>query len=373
MKKVNKYIRSAITVVSVGWLAFTVSHIILTGKIYLWNFPSSLPTFFFILIPLFLLTCMVLWKKRKLSCILIVVLSLLLGITQLDINIFRMKTYELQTNEYTPVKIFNWNTNCWDQHKNRKQFFDFLKKQQADIYILQEYLHLMDSGIEPTQEDIERLKLFSICPAVPGFPAIYQPVNDIQVIKKEFSGYYVATDNQFVIISRFPIKASHVDCSQQYSVSDIDIQGRLVRFFNVHMLLHIEPGSPFKPYFYEMLNRRFKARQLGFKNLKEDIKKTNGDYFISGDFNSTKAMGAIEDLLKENVDAARYSNELIPMTFEFRGLKFWRFDYALVPKNNKNIMIKSFRSIGHEGLSDHNPLSLVLSVKNNDLYYKEIK
>lgn len=358
----KKYIRIIVTTLSSVWLVFVIFHLIFTGKTPLWNFLGSIPPSFFGVIPLVFLTFEVLWKKKRLSGILTAVFSLLLGVTQLDINILRIKNNEIPAGGYTSIKVFNWNTEYWDQFKDKDRFYRFLKTQDADIYILQEYLHITKDFSVPKAD---RSKLFSICSVVPGFPLHYLAVDDRKRLREEFPGYYFVTDKQFVILSRFPIKDSHPDYSEQYSVTDIDIYGRLVRFFNVHMLLHVEPENPFQPHYYEALDRRYKARQLGFKRLKEDIKKTS-TYFIAGDFNSTKAMGVMDDLLKEHVDAVKYSNELIPLSFGFYGLRLWRFDYGMVPKTNENLKIKIYQNIDHEGLSDHNPQSFVLDIKTLD-------
>lgn len=351
--------RKIITVASVGWCIFIVLHVVLTGKVYLWNVPSSLPTFLFVLVPIFLLGIHFLIKKREKVYVVLLIFSLLLGTTQVDGNFIR-RNQDQEVSDWKSIKVFNWNTNCWDQNKDRKKFYSFLKQQKADIYILQEYLYTTDFGTDVTKEDIMKDKLFSLCPVISGFPACYQTVEDIDALEREFIGYHVAVQNQFVIISKFPVKNSYLDESAQYAVWDVEIGGRVVRFFNVHMLLHVEPISPFGTYFYGMLRRRFQARELAFHNLIEDTKNLKGSYFISGDFNATKAMGVMNEVMKGKIDTAKYSNEWIPTTLKFSGLKLWRFDYAFIPKKNENIRVKSYKSIDHRGLSDHNPLEVIL-------------
>lgn len=364
--KDNKYLQGAITTTAAVWLVFTVLHTVLTGKFYVWNFPANIPTFFFLLIPFFLLVCVIVLKKRKLPGILILSLSLLLGSTQLDVNIFRLKGQALPPDGYRQVKIFNWNTCLWDQDKDREHFYEFLKKQQADIYVLQEYLHILPTFREPSKEEVERRKLIRISTTVPGFPHIYEPIDDLQAIKEAFPEYHIAIDCQYVILSRFPIIASHMDFSEQYAVTDIDIQGRVVRFYNVHMLLHIEPVSPLTSYFYQALKRRFAAREIGFQSLKEAIANEKMDYIICGDFNSTKAMGVMGHFYKDHIDAIRYSDELLPLTFDYFGLKFWRLDYAFINKQNQNMTVASYEFIDHEGLSDHHAFSLHLNIRKSD-------
>jgi hypothetical protein len=367
MGNVKKNFRMIMTTLSGIWLVFMAFHCILTGKISFWNFFGSLPTFIFIIIPLVFLVYEVWQRNRKFTGIVIAVFSLILGATQLDINIFRLKNRVMKSGEFRQAKVINWNTCYWDQYKDRDRFFAFLKKQKADIYILQEYLHDSIDWRNPAggqaAKNLDHSKLFSICSVVPGFPPHYLAIDDRNRLAKEFPGYYIRTHLQFVLVSRFPIINDHVDDSEQYAVYDVNISGRLVRFFNVHMLLHIEPGNPLAANFYQGVRQRHCARQLGFTNLKKDIQNTRMDYFIAGDFNSTTAMGMMNDLLKGHVDGIQYSNELIPLSFEFHGLRLWRFDYGLVSKSNDNITIKSYQNIDQEGLSDHNPQSMVLNIK----------
>ncbi len=344
-------------------LLLVAFHVSLVGQLAICNFTGSIPTFIFVLIPIFWLGFELFQKERKLCWSIGASLALLLGITQSDLNLLPPPKTVITTNSSQELKIFNWNTNCWDQHKNKDQFYRYLKKQQADVYLLQEYLYGSLDWSDPKNQisaaEIRRQKFFRICSVVPGFPIHYQWIDDTQRLKTEFPGYYLATNQQFVIISRFPIISSQADYSEQYAVTDLKIRGRTVRFFNVHLLLHIEPENPLKPYFYEALRRRFLARKLALKNLQRDLQNTKHDYLIAGDFNSSKAMGVMGELFKQHQDAASYSRELLPLTFQFAGLKLWRFDYVLLPKKG-NLQVKSFRNLKHNGLSDHDPQWLEL-------------
>lgn len=369
--KLTKSIRFMGMILSGLWLMFVTGHRIFSGQSYLWNVFGSLPAFCFGLIPVCLLIYEVSRRKRHWLNMLMIALAFILGATQLDINLFPMKNEKIRPNQYTEIKVFNWNTCFWDQYKDQDRYYRFLRKQRADIYILQEYLYdsidwtnsNSPARMRKSAEKADGARLFSICSVVPGFSPHYLAIDARDRIAQEFPGYHIRTNLQFVLISRFPIEEAHADYSEQYAVYDIDIQGRPVRFFNVHMLLHVQPGNPFVPSFYRELKQRYVARRLGFKNLQEDIRKTRGAYFIAGDFNSTTAMGVMDELLKAHVDAARYSSELIPLSFEFSGLRFWRFDYGLAPKNNDLIRIKTYQNLDQEGLSDHNPQMLVLGLK----------
>lgn len=363
MHKISKFLRIVTRIFSLIWLVFIVFHFLLTGKVYLWNLFGNIPTFFFVIIPVVFLILEGFRRKRKVFHIVVAVFALILGATQFDVNLVQLKN-TVPSEHCSKIKVFSWNTYCWDFHKDKEHFYQVLKKENADIYLLQEYLYFLPNWRTEQDIKVDPSKIFKICTSVPGFASEYMAIDDLQRLKREFLGYNIAIHHQFVTLSRYPIRHSHMDSSEQYSVNDIDINGRLVRFFNVHMLLHIEPVNIFTPYFYRALQRRFVARRIGFNNLNDDLKDNNYDYVIAGDFNSTKALGVLNGLLKDHIDAVKYSNELIPLNFEWFGVRFWRFDYFLVHKSNQNIKIGSFKSIEHEGLSEHNPEVAVLYIKD---------
>ena len=362
-KKIN-FINKILHILSILWFIFIIFHVITAGKIFLTSLFGSVPTFVFILIPVFFLLFITLKKEKKIYYFIIPVLSFLLGFTQFDINIYKNNPVETNTSEYKQIKIFNWNTFCWDLKKDKDQFYKFLKMQNADIYVLQEYLYFVPNWQNITDIKIDPDKIFKICTFIPGFIFEYMKLDDDERIKKEFPGYYYSTDLQFVIISRFPILKSYLDKSEQYAVTDIDIYGRIVRIFNVHMLLHIEPSNPFIYPFYEAMNRRFIARKVGFDNLYNDLNNNSiTDYIIAGDFNATKAMGHLNGLYKNHVDAIKYSKDWFSLNFKFFGFRLWRLDYIFVPKQNDNILIKSLTNLDDKNLSDHKPQSLILDIK----------
>ncbi|HEX2925589.1 MAG TPA: endonuclease/exonuclease/phosphatase family protein [Ruminiclostridium sp.] len=353
----KKNIHKTVKILALLWLAFVVAHIVLAGRVFFWNFPASMPTFFFTVISIVVLIYFILQKKKKAPDILVVIIALVLSVTQLDVVLPVKVPKQPGNGDYSTVRVMSWNTNMWDQDKNKDSFYSFIKKQNADIYLLQEYLHY--------QTDKDSGKPYRLCNIVPGFPLHYAHFDDSERIKKEFPGYNFSINNQFVIISRYPIKRSYTDYSEQYTVSDVDINGRNVRFFNVHMLLHMETTNPFKSYFYDIMHRRYLARVVGFRDLERDTESAAKDYFIAGDFNSSKAMGVMGRLLKENEDGARYGGQLLPLTYQLNGFKLWRIDYALIPKSKDNISFHSYKTINPEGLSDHNPLFLTLDIKGS--------
>ncbi|HYH02355.1 MAG TPA: endonuclease/exonuclease/phosphatase family protein [Bacillota bacterium] len=353
--KVNRFPGVSLSII---WLGFTGLHLLCTGNNPVWNVVGNLPPFLFAVIPLYLLLWELLRRPRKLGAVGIVFVALLLGMTQTDFNWSYFNESAKSSANVKEIRIFNWNTSFWDQNKDRQRFFEFLNQQKSDILILQEYLHAANEGSRINQQ-----RLFSICPAIAGFPRHYVELDDRLQIRNTFPGFYFATLRQFVLISRFPILASHLDSSEQYAYYDLKIYGRVIRVFNVHILLHLEMENPFRRGYYEALQRRFEGRKLAFRNLLRDLRLTQTDYLIAGDFNSTKAMGVMGNLLRETTDAVKYSSEVIPVTITFNGLRLWRFDYVLLAKKARHLKVKSFKILDCAQLSDHNPQTVVLNLK----------
>jgi hypothetical protein len=79
------------------------------------------------------------------------IIVVILGFTQGD---FLLLTSPVSADKKNTVEItlFNWNTQCWDQGKDEIEFYHYLEKQKADIYLLQEYLHLRDWENEENNE-----------------------------------------------------------------------------------------------------------------------------------------------------------------------------------------------------------------------------
>lgn len=272
MQNNKKRVYKVITVLMVLWLVFVILHVLLTGKLFLWNIMGSLPPIAFLAIPLLFLASEFFLKKRSLIRIISALIAVTLGFTQADLNLFPL--VNLQTNvvkadnatnitQYVKIKVVDWNTCFWDQNKNDEQYYRLLKKQKADIYLLQEYLYDAGNLVQPQKGEttkVDRSRRYSICSVMPGFPPRYWAVDDISRLVKEFPGYYIRTNLQFVLISRYPIKEAFTDYSEQFAVYDVDIAGKTIRFFNVHMLLHVELGNPLTAQFYRGLRQRYLAQ-----------------------------------------------------------------------------------------------------------------
>ena len=82
------------------WFIFLIFHLLLTGKIYLWNFMGNIPSVCFVFFPLCALVYELLRKQKRLFFVILSLIALLLGFTQFDLNLFRLKTEETNTTEF---------------------------------------------------------------------------------------------------------------------------------------------------------------------------------------------------------------------------------------------------------------------------------
>lgn len=344
--------KKVIYVLTVLCCIFMFLHILLVGRVAIWNIVCNIPTFLFPLMPiLFLILLLFLEKKRKKLLIFILIngISFSIGIFQFDGNFVKKQNTNIKHQE--EIKVFNWNTCFWDQNKNSNEFYQFLVDQNADVYVLQEYEYFTRDSEKNYREE----ELFPVCSFIKGFPKECVMIDKKNEIEYYFPGYFIATINQFAYISKYPILDISMDESEQFAKAKIDIGGQETMFYNVHILLHIEPSNPFKKEFLENINKRFLARKIGFMNLLLELENEDTDYIVSGDFNSTKAMGMLNDFYIDNIDAVQYDDSIIPLSFSYNNIKLWRFDYVFINKKN-NIYISNHELIDNNDLSDHNPV-----------------
>lgn len=343
-------IRFFIRSINVTWIVFIIGYLILKGQFALITIFGSAPVLLFIIIPLALVFFHLI-IDRKTRYIFFSIVGLLLGSSQLYPNINKLDAMQPSDDNHVSVKIMNWNTEMWDMGKDSSEFFNFLVEQNSDIYILQERIY--NANYDIGVRDSSHFSIpHPITTVVPGFADSYMSVEDTSELEERFPNYYFVANHQFLVISKYPIVESWLDRSEQYQVVDIDIDGLPFRIFNVHMLLHVELENPLKRKFYEGLSNRFDARVVGFNNLESDIMKTDIEYVVAGDFNSTPNMGTMDELFSSHKNIFRYTDEYFPSTIKFLGASFWQIDYVFLKKNSY-FNIKSFTNESAEHLSDH--------------------
>ncbi|HEY0698048.1 MAG TPA: hypothetical protein VGD43_09595, partial [Micromonospora sp.] len=134
-----------LVVAATGWLTFTVAHLALTGRWWLWLLPDLLPPLAYLLVPVLLLVAVPLVgrlrrplpSRPRAVVLLASAVALLLGVPEAGLN-----PYALAGRDPVPagaLRVFVWNTEYWDQGADPQRFLDFLRAQRADLYLLQEH------------------------------------------------------------------------------------------------------------------------------------------------------------------------------------------------------------------------------------------
>ncbi len=301
-------------------LSILIIHTLLSGRWWFWNIFSVVPPLFFTL----LLISLLFWNiftKNKLG-IIFLVLATPLAILNSDININFINS--VSGEQINTVKVFNFNTEYWES-ENIEDFYKFLKDQNADIYHLQEHI----------TKDLSEIK-------------------DLEQLKSNFPGYNVIASAEFVTMSKFPIIQTYNSKGAYYLKNDIDINGNIISFYNVHIpvqLLVMQATEPVK--FIKDLAFRFDWRERQFNLLLNDIQNNPSPYYISGDFNTTKSMGKMDIILNQTIDSFAKSNSLLPTTWDISGLKLWRIDYNLIDKTSNKLGFIRHEDIDPHEFSDH--------------------
>ncbi|MFF0967247.1 endonuclease/exonuclease/phosphatase family protein [Streptomyces sp. NPDC003703] len=249
------------------------------------------------------------------------------------------------------LRIVSWNTTWWGQDVDTDRFWQTLRAQRADVYLLQEYLH----GIDYRQENL-------------------RPVDDLARIHREFPGYHVVTRGELITLSRFPVIGSKLVGTGQ-SVADrpdapwlevyravktlrvdIRVHGRSLSLYNVHIPVQIDPGPQLiSPGVFGMLRDRQRTRTAQFRGLNAELREQRAKgaaALVAGDFNSSPAMGEMQELRSTMRDAADSGTDLYPHSWNelVTVLGLWRLDWAF---STGPVTVDSYRFDDMNRLSDH--------------------
>ncbi len=293
---------------------------LLTGRWWLWNLFSIIPPLFFSLLYLLL----ILWNlvKANRAGFLFVVLSFPLFIYNSDIS---FQTFSNQVSENSEnITVFNWNTQFWVSD-NKEEFYNYLLSQKANVYHLQEHIQLGNNT--------------------------FIELNDLEEIKSIFKGYTIIKKTEFLTITNLPVIESFEEQNSYYLRVDVQVNNNILSLYNVHIPVQLNPGLLSSPVlFVKDLQNRFYFREREFNKLINDVKSNKNEFYISGDFNTTRSMGKIHEVLSLGKDAIHTSNNVINGSWQVYNLKLWRIDYNIV---HNGLKVISYQDINPLSFSDH--------------------
>ena len=309
---------------NVVFLVFVILQTILAGHFWLWTLLSFIPPLFYSCF----FAILIVWNFIKNNYYGFLLLLLMTPFVFYNSDVNLKLTSNNNSSGSTKVKIFDWNTEFWEDN-DKEGFYKFLKSQDADVYHLQEHLVLQKDGTVVSRDDLDE-------------------------IRNQFKDYKVIAKTEFVTITRLPVVESFEKSDSNFLRVDMQVKNNVVSFYNVHVPVQIDPNLLNSP--LDLLNDmkiRFDERETAYTKLQKDLELNKNEFIISGDFNSTKAMGKIHPLLEYANDGISASNILFPATWSVRASTLWRIDYILT---YKGLNIASYNEISKPEYSDHKAL-----------------
>ena len=327
--------------IALAWLLFVVLHRLLSGRFWLWLMPDLVPPVSYLVIPVLLLVVAVpagqLWSAGA------ALAALAIGSGHSGLN--RGALDRAEEPPAGAVRVLSWNTQYWDQADTAKSLWEFLKRKDADIYVLQEHLH--GSHWQP------------------------RPAPDLPRLRAEFPGYHVAVAGELLTLSRFPIAgtaalgpAGGAEWRQVYDSTkvlrtDLRLDTGVLSVYNVHIpAQYLGEDNPLTRRFYTGLRDRNSQRRAQFRKLHADLAANPNPRLVTGDFNSTGAMGDLRWLFKHLASANRAARRFWLSSWPARGPALWQLDWTFT----HGVRVYSYELLDPQGISDHRTQELLISL-----------
>lgn len=253
-----------------AWTTFLVLHVLLVGRWWPWSIFEATPPLAVVTVPLLFLGLVPFARRMRRRLSVVLVLVLLSGI-QLAGYGPGWAGAATGSPRGATVKVFAWNTDYWQMSNDKDAFYAFLRQQDADIYLLQEYVYRRG---EPTR------------------------IDDSARLRTEFPGYQMSVEGELLTLSRLPIVAAHhhpapgtgMDWFRKGTKAqrtDIRVGGRTVSFYNVHLPVPFRiSGKPLSGSFYRALKEQSVWRLRELRKLRADLAGNPHPAVLAGDFNS---------------------------------------------------------------------------------------
>ncbi|MFF2301124.1 endonuclease/exonuclease/phosphatase family protein [Streptomyces sp. NPDC058128] len=303
------------------WAVFLALHLALNGRWWPWLAVSLLPPLAFAAVPLALLAAAAVsggWTAGAVAAG-----SLLAGWTQNGVN---LRALGRRSEAGAGLRMVSWNTQHWNQGGDPERFYAFLRSLSADVYVLQEYLNGFEGGEVWDIDDEER-------------------------IRAAFPGHHLAVGNNSVTLSRFPPAGEPVPVGACSLRVDLRVGEGILSTYNVHIPVQLTVMNPLRPAFLRDMRRRAAARDREYAALVADLRGNPHPVLVTGDFNTSAAIGDIRRMPRSLRDAIGACRSVLPASWNARArLRLWRIDWAFTGGGAR---VGSYRFRAAEDLSDH--------------------
>ncbi|MFI8765259.1 endonuclease/exonuclease/phosphatase family protein [Streptomyces sp. R-07] len=313
------------------WAVFLALHLALNGRWWPWLAVSLLPPVVFAAVPLVLLAAALVTGDRLAAAL--AAGCLLAAWPQNGIN---LRALAPRTEAPDGLRLVSWNTQHWNQGGDPDRFYAFLGSLDADVYVLQEYLNGFEGGEVWDIDDGDRLRA-------------------------EFPGHHLAVDNNSVTLSRFPPAGPPVPVGACSLRVDLRVGDGVLSTYNVHIPVQLTVMNPLRPAFLRDMRRRAAARDREYAALVADLRGNPHPVVVTGDFNTSAAIGDIRRMPRSLRDVIGACRSLCPASWNARArLRLWRIDWAFTGGGAR---VGSYRFRDAEGLSDHLVQELTVTVR----------
>ncbi|WP_326819626.1 endonuclease/exonuclease/phosphatase family protein [Streptosporangium sp. NBC_01756] len=338
-----------------AWITYLVLLILFAGRWWVWSIFEATPPVAAVVVPLLLLVFV--WFARPVRRWLSVVLVCLLAIGGYLAGYGRGWS-GTTTSVPGGIKVFSWNTGYWQMWDDKDAFYAFLRRQNADVYLLQEYLYAKEAA---------------------PYNHVFR-IDESARLRAEFPGYQLSVDSTFVTISRLPIVATHHQQlpntgsdwfwkAAKAQRTEIRVDGRIVSFYNVHLPTPFRLGdNPFRGNLsgvftkqtLPLLEEQAKWRLKELHRLRTDVADNPNPAVLAGDFNTPWM-----ELYPLGVGTEAHwpgSSLAPPHTWPIRDYSLpplWRLDWLYT---KGDVAVSNYQLAGGGAFSDHLAQQFSISV-----------
>ncbi|MEJ3744239.1 endonuclease/exonuclease/phosphatase family protein [Actinomycetes bacterium KLBMP 9797] len=334
------------------WLLFVVVHLLVSGRVWWWRPADLVPPPAFLVIPVLLALAAVPCRRSRRPAAVLAAGALAIGTSLAGVNATGMLT---GGGPVPPgaLRVVAWNTGYWHEAGETADFYDLLRAQHADVYLLQEYLN---------------------------YPAdVPVRIDEVDRLRAELPGYDIAVAGELVTLSRYPIvdqraldapgappPPADTDFPEFWRHkalrTDLRVGDGVLSVYNVHVTTPIWIGGPgpLSRSFWDTIRDLDAERGPHLRALAADVSTNDGPVLVVGDMNTTPAMGERQAFPAGLRDAAAASGAPYLASWPADGSfpRWWRLDWALV---SPGMTVHRYDFVDPAGLSDHRLQFLAVS------------
>lgn len=326
VRRLLREIRQPCHLVVLAWIAFCAANLALRDRWGAWLVVGVLPWSAWLIVGVVLL--LVLWWRSACTPVLVSLTVVSVLATGLSSGTPVSRAH-LVAPAPADIRVVQWNTQFWDDGEEPSTFARQLQDQHADVYILQEH-------------------------GTPGPGNTITGRTSLTDVHDWFPGFHVATYQDLITISRYPITdQSHDPAGGALSTTLATPTGSL-RVVNVHTVAPYDLSYlPIAPSFWSSVTDRSRTqdRQLDWASS-QVVDST--PVLVAGDFNATGGMRSMSHRFPGLRDL---STNPWHGTWGIYGVLAWRLDWQLA---SSSVCVSNFRILPNNSSSDHSPTEMTL-------------